>query len=161
MRKKVLLFIALIGMCSIPAFAQQPSESQPTEYGAAFDVTPTLTPSRLPYVLKDQKALDKVSMAGTITEVCQKEGCWLKMTTDEKNNGEEVLVKMKGHAFLVPKDIAGKRAIVFGKIEKKEQSIKEQKHYLEDAGASQEAIDAVTAPRTTYMVIASGVKVFD
>src|SRR5690606_37300530 len=121
----------------------------------------TPTPYRIPVVLKDQEALNEVSVSGQVTEVCQKQGCWLKMVTNAENANTEIFVKMKDHAFLVPKDIAGKQVIVFGNIEKSEQSVEEQRHYLEDAGAPEEEINAITEPEATFTLIASGVKVFD
>lgn len=161
MKKIGFLCCIVIGLTASATSAQEKPTTNPIVYGASFENGATISPARLPYVLQEKKTLDSVSITGLITEVCQKEGCWLKMTTEKTNSQPEVFVKMKNHAFLVPKDIAGKHATAYGKLEKKEQSIKEQKHYLEDAGASQKEIDAITAPKTTYVLIASGVKVSD
>lgn len=152
MKKFALLCCAALALTTTGSFAQQPADTKtPKQFGEAFTQTPTLTPDRVPYVLKDKKELNEVSVAGQVTEVCQKEGCWLKMVTNTENPKEEVFVKMKDHAFLVPKDISGKRVIVFGNIEKKEQSVKEQKHYLEDAGAPEEEINAITTDRKSVV----------
>lgn len=67
---------------------------------------------------------------------------------------------MKDHAFLLPKDLAGKKALVNGTLVKKVQSVAEQKHYLEDAGASAEEMAKITQPKETYVMQATGVVVY-
>src|SRR5690606_37333836 len=41
--------------------------------------------------------------SGRITEVCQKEGCWMMLEDD----GQAARVLMRDHAFSVPKDASG------------------------------------------------------
>lgn len=157
MKKIFLLSCLLLGLGFTAANAQK--EKAPKTYGESFKEASLLSPARLPILMKDQAEVKDVALTGYVTEVCQKEGCWLKMTT-QKGSQDEVFVKMKDHAFLLPKNIAGKRAVVFGTVEKKEQSVKEQQHYLEDAGASQEEIDAIKAPKSTFVLSATGVKIY-
>lgn len=157
--KKILLLscLLLLGLGFTAANAQK--TKAPKTYGEAFKESSVLSVARLPVLMKDQSEVKDVALTGYVTEVCQKEGCWLKMST-EKGSQDEIFVKMKDHAFLLPKDIAGKRAVVFGTVEKKEQSVKEQQHYLEDAGASQEEIDAIDTPKTTFVLSATGVEIY-
>lgn len=157
MKKILLLSCLLLGLGFTAANAQNTKAAK--TYGEAFKESSVLSLARLPVLMKDQKEVKDVALTGYVTEVCQKEGCWLKMST-EKGSQDEIFVKMKDHAFLLPKDIAGKRAVVFGTVEKKEQSVKEQQHYLEDAGASQEEIEAIKAPKTTFVLSATGVEIY-
>lgn len=76
--------------------------------------------------------------------------------TNEKSN-DDVMVRMKDHAFVVPKDIAGKTAVVHGTVAKKMQSVAEQKHYMEDAGAPADQIAKITEPKAVYEMQVTGV----
>lgn len=161
MMKKLLFFSSLaLTLCTTQVMAQSGSAPEKTVYGTAFLPQDTYSPGRLPYLLSTNANLDKIQMTGYISEVCQKEGCWVKIRTD-KNINDEMLVKIKDHAFALPKNIAGKRALINGSVVKKTQSVAEQRHYLEDAGASQSEINAVTTPKETYEMVATGVIVYE
>ena len=69
-------------------------------------------------------------LSGRITEVCQAEGCWLVLEDD----GHAARVMMHDHAFTVPKDIAGRGAIVYGTVSVKQLDEKTAEHLAEDAG---------------------------
>lgn len=70
--------------------------------------------------------------SGRITEVCQKEGCWLVI----ENNGQAARVMVKDHAFAVPKDASG-RVVVYGVLSEKLLSDEAAAHLAEDAGRAQ------------------------
>jgi len=89
----------------------------------------------------------------TINEVCQMKGCWMKLDLGE----QEAMVKFKDYGFFMPKNADGDEVIVEGKAFVKEMSVSEQKHYLEDAGKSQDEIDAVTETKRTLSFEAHGV----
>lgn len=96
----------------------------------------------------------EVKVTGTIKEVCQHTGCWLKF---DFPGGEEIMVRMKDHDFYVPMDAAGKTAWVAGIATREMISVAMLKHYAEDAQKSQEEIDAITEPEMTYTLEARGV----
>lgn len=157
--KKLLFFSTLaLTLCATSVMAQ--TNAAATSYGKAFKEQSALSPARVQWLLKDKQGVDHVQLVGYVAEVCQKEGCWLKLSGGIGNNSEVVLVKMKDHAFAMPKDIAGKKAVVNGNIIKKMQSVTDQKHYLEDAGASKEVIDNVTEPKEVYELQATGVTIY-
>src|SRR5262249_15529590 len=56
----------------------------------------------------DKYAKTSVRTEGKITAVCQAMGCWMQISDA---NGE-AHVKMSGHSFLIPRDAAGRRAVV-------------------------------------------------
>ncbi len=68
---------------------------------------------------------------GRITQVCQKEGCWLMI----ESNARAARIKTKDHAFVIPKDSKGE-AIVFGELKRIELKPEVAKHLAEDAGQS-------------------------
>ena len=90
---------------------------------------------------------------GTILEVCQHSGCWITM---DIGDGEVLMVNMLDHAFGLPKDAAGKEAWIEGVAVRELIPVKMLKHYAEDAGRSQEEIDAITEPEWTYTLDAVG-----
>ncbi len=69
---------------------------------------------------------------GRITQVCQMEGCWLII----ESNAQAARIKMKGHAFVIPKDSKGE-VVVFGELKQVELKPDVAKHLAEDAGQSE------------------------
>src|SRR6478752_5875780 len=96
-----------------------------TRYGKSFESKGAITTESLSDKLAKKSTIENVVVRGEIAEVCQAEGCWVKL----KNPGSpDIMVKFKDHAFLVPKDIAGKQMVVYGKASLKKVSVAEQKH---------------------------------
>jgi len=124
-------------------------------YGKAFKATSIQTPEQLTAKMEKATTLPNVVVKGPIAQVCQAEGCWLKL---KNTAGEDMLVKFKGHAFLVPKDLTG-TATVFGTATKKTISVEEQRHMAEDAGKSDADIQAITAPKTEVRIESTGIVV--
>jgi hypothetical protein len=89
-----------------------------------------------------------------IVAVCQKKGCWMNLTLNEK---ESSFVKFKDYGFFVPLNAADKETVVKGKAFVSIESVDELKHYAQDAGKSQAAIDSILKPETTYGFMADGV----
>ncbi len=150
MKKYIFLFATAVSLA-----VATPSEAQ-TAYGKSFKVQSAQTPEDLMKKLETQAEVKGVVVKGTIAQVCQAEGCWMKL---KNGAGEDMMVKFKDHAFLVPKDIAGKSAVVYGTARKKTVSVDEQRHLAEDAGKSSEEIAAITAPKIEVRIDATGVVV--
>jgi len=53
-----------------------------------------------------------VRTSGVVQSVCQAAGCWMEIGDETKR----AHIKMAGHAFFVPKDCAGKHAVVEGTV---------------------------------------------
>lgn len=98
-----------------------------------------------------------VQFVGTVQEVCQVKGCW--MTIGDQANAEQtpIMVRFKDYGFFMPKDISGRQVIMNGYAYREVTSVDELKHYAEDAGKSQEEIDAITEPKEELKFLASGV----
>lgn len=93
---------------------------------------------------------------GKVASVCMEKGCWMKV---EKSSGETVMVKFKDYGFFMPKDIVGKEVVLDGEATIKETSVKQLKHYAQDAGKSKEEISKIKAPKKELIFVAKGVLV--
>lgn len=151
---KRILLIAAIGLFA--GISESSAQSGWTKYGDEFAIKNVQTMQSLSKTMKDKKEVSDVILEGRISQVCQAEGCWMKLKNE---TGEDVLVKFKDHAFLVPKDVAGKAAIVTGTAVKKEVSVDELRHLAEDAGASEAEIAKITSPKTEMHIEATGVMI--
>ncbi len=136
---------------AVPAIAQEGKS-----YGKKFEIKEAIIAEELSSSMSDD-ARDNVVVVGEITEVCQAEGCWMKLKVE---GGKDIFVKFKDHAFLIPKDMGGRKAHVFGTAKKKIVSVEDQKHYLEDAGKSDEEIAAITEPKEELRIDAEGVIIY-
>lgn len=115
-----------------------------------------ITPKKLDKKLKKTGKIENVVVKGTVTDVCEKKGCWATIQTE---NGERFFVKMKDYGFFVPTALKGKNVVLEGKAEVKEISVEELKHYAEDAKQSPEEIAKITKPKEEIRFLASGIKV--
>lgn len=151
----ILLVFLLIGFVT---FAQEnPSSSDKSNvFGEWVDESNVGTSNEMMSMYTDLSVSDTLNtkFRGTVKEVCQAKGCWMKL---ELTNGNEAMVRFKDYGFFVPKDIAGKEVVVDGIAFVEEMSIEDQKHYAKDAGASQEELAKINMPKKTYGFEASGV----
>lgn len=88
-----------------------------------------------------------VTVSGVITEVCQHQGCWIRLIDPAHPEAGDLFVKTTGHAYLVPRNSRGRQAMVYGRCELSEMSVADQRHYAEEAGKSVEEIARITKPR--------------
>jgi len=95
-----------------------------------------------------------LKVEGVIYDVCQKKGCWMNIEIDEEN---DLFVKFRDYEFFVPKDAAGRKAIVEGYAYRETKSVDELRHYAEDAGEPDSVIMAITEPEVGYTFMANGV----
>ena len=63
--------------------------------------------------------------------------------------------------FFLPLDCENRKVVMEGRAYTALTSIKDLKHFAEDEGASEEEIAAITAPKTEYKFMATGVKMMD
>lgn len=96
----------------------------------------------------------QVKFSATISEVCQKKGCWMDV---DLGGGELLTVRFKDYGFFMPKDAAGRTAVMDGYCYKTIETVEWLKHKAKDAGKSQASIDSITQPDTTYAFTANGV----
>lgn len=143
-------FTILLGVAlTFTAFAQQ----EPAHFGEEISEKGALLPADFLKTM-DGKTETETKVKAKITNVCQMKGCWMTL---DMGNGEEVMVRFKDYGFFVPKDAAGKTAVVKGKAFIDNISVETLRHYAEDAGKSKEEINAITEPEQRLSFTAEGV----
>lgn len=156
--KKIFSFLFFVSAVAV-GNAQPPDV--PAEKGAKFGAEVTADKAvsvedmvKTLEAKEGEKKMD-VKVEGVVVEVCQAEGCWLRM----KNGNDKIMVRMKDHKWFVPTALNGKTIILEGFAEIKETSVAQLKHYAEDAGKSKEEIDAIKAPKREVLINARGIVV--
>lgn len=76
-----------------------------------------------------------VRTSGRIARVCQRMGCWMELASAD---GRAVRAPMSGHAFFLPRDVAGREARVAGFVRLAELTPETRAH-LESEGARETA----------------------
>ena len=131
------------------------AESEFDVFGAEIDASEAVPFAEFVTSFADQDS-SEVKLKGVIKSVCQTKGCWMNVTQDGESE-EAIFVKFKDYEFFVPKDAAGREVIIEGKAYRTVTSVEDLKHYAEDAGKSQEEIDAITEPKEELTFMANGV----
>ena len=132
--------------------AVKPTSSE-GNFGDAISADGAITASELPELLEGKETVE-IKLVGDVESVCQMTGCWADVSIGDD---EIVHVTFKDDGFLLPKDAAGKTAVIEGVASYEEIPVKLLKHLAEDEGKSQEEIDAITQPKMEYTFIAKGV----
>lgn len=68
-----------------------------------------------------------IKCAGTVARVCQAAGCWLELRASAQD-APGLRVPMAGHSFFVPRDVAGRPAVVEGVLSARELNDTELAH---------------------------------
>jgi hypothetical protein len=147
---KLLFLTFLFSFTSLSLNAQ-------TNYGmvsASTSDRPITTGELLEKLQK--KPIEKIIVRGRIAEVCQREGCWMKLKSDGAN---DIIVTFIDHTFVVPKDIAGKMATVYGSAAMKAVSVEDLKEQAKDAERSEAEIASIKKSKVQARINAVGVKV--
>ena len=110
-----------------------------------------LEPSTLESVLAKPEAGKMVALHGTIKAVCSNKGCWLTLEQGKSS----VHVSFEGYSFFVPKDAAGQKVKLEGRVLVKKKSAEEVEH-LESEGAK--AAAASVSIEATGVVIEASAK---
>ena len=140
--KKLALATILLGMTPLV---------QAEVHGKFVDEKKAAKP--LAEILASQPSEALVMTEGTVKQVCEKKGCWMTL----EDQGKSVRVTFKGYSFFVGRNLIGRKVKTEGLLQKKTQSVADQKHYLEDGGASKAEIQKVKAPLETFTFEATAV----
>lgn len=93
---------------------------------------------------------------GRVAEVCQSMGCWMTMTEGDNTVRIKTL-----HEFFLPKDIAGKNAVVSGTFKTTELTEEEARHYLEESKNPTMKPEDIKGPQKAYIIEATGITILD
>lgn len=159
MKKMILLTLGLfLFSCqkNKEIAAEDKEEVNYASFGDSISAEGALTKADLlaKYEALQEKDTIEVKFVSSIQDVCQKKGCWMNM---DLSDDKKTFVRFKDYGFFMPLNAAGSEAIVEGKAFIEVVSVDELKHIAKDAGKSQEAIDSIKEPKTTYAFTANGV----
>lgn len=109
-----------------------------------------------------KKGLEDIKIEGKVKSVCQAKGCWMRITTDDK---QEVFVKFKDYGFFVPMDLAGKSVVLQGNLYADTTSVDDLQHFLsedeefmkKDKATQEKELAAIKEPKIGYGAYAKGV----
>ena len=156
---RCILLLVIVGMFSC---AQKKAEDQQREVAAVqipYDtfgekITTEGAVSPVEFVSAFSNDSLNVKIETTATAVCKKKGCWMNV---DLGNDQTLKVTFKDYGFFVPKDIESKKVIFEGVAKKQITPVDELKHYAQDAGKTQEEIDAITEAKEEIVFEATGV----
>lgn len=148
MKKGFALVITLLF-----ALCVQAQDAKTSYFGAKINANKAISAKELTKKMSNKDSL-VTKVTAEVESVCQVKGCWMKVKTED---GKTMRVTFKDYGFFVPKDIAGKTVVFEGKAFVKETSIKDLKHFAEDAGKSKEEIAKINKPEKGLTFIADGV----
>lgn len=123
-----------------------------TYFGDSLTEDGAITPVEFQTAFEGKDSM-KVKLKTTITAVCQKKGCWMDVDMAE---AEDMKVHFD-YKFLMPFNCADMPVVIEGWAKKTVTSVADQKHYLEDANAPKEEIDAITEDKTEISFLATSV----
>ena len=160
--KKIVLASALL-VAIVSCKKESETEIAVTEpkveyavFGDSISTDEALTYKEMTLKFENLKQGDTVDLkfTSTINDVCQKKGCWMNVALDDD---KETFVKFKDYAYFVPMNAEDKEVVISGKAYISEESVEDLKHYAQDAGKSQAAIDSIKEPKKKYLFMADGV----
>jgi hypothetical protein len=149
--------ISLFVLFSLAASCQITPAAKGVNYGAKVKPTGAIEVNSLEEKMETQTSF-KGKVQGTVTEVCEKKGCWMKLA---QTNGEGIMIRFKDYKFFMPQNLVGKDVVLEGVAKITVTSVDMLKHYAEDAGKSKEEIEKITEPKKEIEFIAKGVLVIN
>lgn len=157
MKKLLIVAIALFTVNVISAQPPQVPAEAGAKFGKATTADNAISIEEFVKVMatKEEGKPQEAKIVGVVTEVCVKEGCWIKVQSPNGN----MMVKMKDHKFAVPVILNGKKIVIDGVATQTTTSVKQLKHFAEDAGKSKEEIAKITEPKKEIVIQAAGILV--
>jgi hypothetical protein len=136
------LTLAACGPKDTPA--ADAAATTPVEAVAGYDAygtAPTDTTAALPAeaVMAQAEALDgqTVTVSGTLRNVCQMAGCWATIETEGGTIRIGVPKNTDGtYVYTMPKDIAGRRVVAHGTLQRATLSAEDADHLARESGAA-------------------------
>lgn len=155
------LFLSALVFLSVATVAQEADGIKPAAkgvvYGEAISTGGTPVPVNELQAKMAAGAFEG-KVTGKVKEVCKAMGCWMKL---EREDGTELIVTSKDHAYFMPQDLAGKTVVVEGTATVKEVSEAKRKHLAEDAGKSKAELKKIRGATQEIQFVAKGVEVLD
>lgn len=124
-------------------------------YGpTAVDSTQAISLDEMVKTFAAQPKNDVFTFYAPLVGVCQSAGCWVKV---QPTGSEAIRVRFKDHFLIPPVTEINSVAYFHGRAYYDTISVELQKHFLEDAKATQAEIDQITQPKIELNFEADGV----
>ncbi len=144
-----------IGILALTLTSCKSSSIAYKAYGpVAVDTTQALTLDEMLVRFKANPTDQAYTFIAPLQAVCQSAGCWVNV---KPSTGDLIRIRFKDHFLIPPATEAGSVAYFHGTPYLDTISVAMQKHFLEDAKASQAEIDLITAPKIELNIEADGV----
>ncbi len=152
----LVFFLTFSGVYAQDSQNEKTAKTTMSTFGQQIDQNNVISSQEMSKKYAQLAVSDTISskFSGTVTEVCQSKGCWMKVQLE---NGNETMVRFKNYGFFMPKDIQGKEVIVKGSAFVEEMSVADQQHYAKDAGKSENELRQIKTPKRSFGFTADGV----
>lgn len=148
-----VLFSTALLACNNSTTPTTENATEAAYYGEKITNENAISVDELTTAMGDKTEMP-VKITGTVTDVCQKKGCWMELKTAD---GKGLRITFKDYGFFMPKDCQGKTAIAEGVAKIEETSIADLQEYAKDAGKTADEIAAISTPKKELVFEASGV----
>ena len=154
--RKTLLLTFVLALAAAPVL-----EAGETVYGKGVKLEETLKISRL-LAEPDLYVGKTVRVEGTVTEVCEMEGCWMEL---QESPQAKIRVKVEDGVIAFPLSARGKVGIAEGVVEAmemtRERYIAWQEHLAEEQGKAFDPAAVGEGPYRILQIQSTGAKVLD
>lgn len=153
----ILACCCLLSACSGSSSDKGATQTQQSAntFGKAISEDGAITIDQLITQTETSKVAElPAKVAGEVTAVCQKKGCWMNL---KRPDGKEMRVTFKDYGFFMPTDCAGKHVVIEGIAKMDTTDVEMLRHFAEDEGLSPEEIAKITEPEVELTFIADGV----
>ena len=106
---RIIYHVMLISGLLLVSCQKETEMVNAQNFGGEVTMEESITLAQI-YSSPEQYIDKEIRIEGTIKEVCQHKGCWLKLTDGDK----ELTVRFKDYGFFVPKDASTSKVIVQG-----------------------------------------------
>ena len=122
-------------------------------YGAPFTLEKTM-PAKELLQDPDKYVGQTIRIEGTVSDVCQKMGCWMVISEEDKH----MRITTKSHKFFVAKDGAGNRCHVEGEVIARELDPARTAHFESETSKDAPMPEKQAKDNKTYEIVASSIQ---
>ena len=122
------------------------------EFGAEFTLEESIS-AAIVLNSPEEYVGQKVRITGTVGDVCQKMGCWMVITEQDKH----MRITTKDHNFFVAKDGAGSACDVEGLVVKRELDPERVEHFASEQSEGAPLPEASAVNNVTYEIVAEAI----
>ena len=123
------------------------------QYGADFTISDSMTAKEL--LNSPEKYVGKkVRVSAKVSDVCQKMGCWMVISEEDKH----MRVTTKDHKFFVAKDGAGSKCDIEGEVVLKKASKARSEHFASEQSEGAPVPEGEKTNSATYEIVAAAIR---